>query len=115
MIFNYGYGCCAFAHNICGSQPMVPNGIPDTSKLLSPELFINPRYPVGSTKSTTINVPSSEATIALEREVPTVVLEADTSEAGKNLSASKVGLGNEPDSSTRVIGESEEPDVIGGS
>ena len=23
VIFNYGYGCCAFAHNICGSQPMV--------------------------------------------------------------------------------------------
>ena len=20
LIFNYGYGCCAFAHNICGSQ-----------------------------------------------------------------------------------------------
>ena len=19
VIFNYGYGCCAFAHNICGS------------------------------------------------------------------------------------------------
>ena len=21
VIFNYGYGCCAFAHNICGSEP----------------------------------------------------------------------------------------------
>ena len=21
VIFNYGYGCCAFAHNICGNQP----------------------------------------------------------------------------------------------
>ena len=20
VIFNYGYGCCAFAHNICGSE-----------------------------------------------------------------------------------------------
>ena len=27
VIFNYGYGCCAFAHNICGSQPEVPDGI----------------------------------------------------------------------------------------
>ena len=23
VIFNYGYGCCAFAHNFCGSQPEV--------------------------------------------------------------------------------------------
>ena len=22
VIFDYGYGCCAFAHNICGSKPM---------------------------------------------------------------------------------------------
>ena len=42
MIFNYGYGCCAFAHNICGSQPVVLDGMPDTFKLLSPEFFINP-------------------------------------------------------------------------
>ena len=21
VIFNHGYGCCAFEHNICGSQP----------------------------------------------------------------------------------------------
>ena len=20
-LFNYGYGCCAFTHNICGSKP----------------------------------------------------------------------------------------------
>ena len=41
VIFNYGYGCCAFAHNICGSQAEVPGGMPDTSKSLSPEFFIN--------------------------------------------------------------------------
>ena len=41
MIFNYGYGCCAFAHNICGSQLVVPDGMPDTYKPLSPEFFIN--------------------------------------------------------------------------
>ena len=29
VIFNYGYGCCAFAHNICGSQPVVPNRMLD--------------------------------------------------------------------------------------
>ena len=43
MIFNYGYGCCAFAYKICGSQPKVLDEIPDTSKSLSLEFFINPR------------------------------------------------------------------------
>ena len=42
VIFNYGYGCYAFAHNICGSQPMVLDGMLDTSKPLSPEFFVNP-------------------------------------------------------------------------
>ena len=41
VIFNYGYGCCAFAHNIYGSVPVIP----DTSKPLLPEFFINPRCP----------------------------------------------------------------------
>ena len=27
VIFNYGYGCYAFTHNICGSQPKVPDGM----------------------------------------------------------------------------------------
>ena len=27
VIFNYGYGCCAFAYNICGSQLEVPYGM----------------------------------------------------------------------------------------
>ena len=39
VIFNYGYGCCAFAHNICGSLPEVPYGMSDTSKPLSLEFF----------------------------------------------------------------------------
>ena len=39
VIFNYGYGCCAFTHNICGSQLEVPDGMPDTSKPLSLEFF----------------------------------------------------------------------------
>ena len=39
VIFNYGYGCCAFEHNICGSQPEVPDGMSDTSKPLSAEFF----------------------------------------------------------------------------
>ena len=42
VIFNYGYGCCAFAHNICGSKPMIPAGMPDMLKPLLPEFFIKP-------------------------------------------------------------------------
>ena len=102
VIFNYGYGCCAFAHNICGSQPVVLDGMPDTSKPLSSELFINPRWPPGvvPAEATTIDVCSSEAMITPKREVPVVVLETDISEAGEHLSAAKVGLGDELDSSS---------------
>ena len=39
VIFNYGYGCCAFAHNICGSKPMIPAGMPDMSKPLLLKFF----------------------------------------------------------------------------
>ena len=100
VIFNYGYGCCAFAHNICGSQPVVPDGMPDTSKPLSLEFFINPRCPPGvvPAEASIVDVCSGEAMIAPEREVPNAVLKMDISEAGEHLSASEVGLGNEPDS-----------------
>ena len=33
MIFNYGYICYAFAHDIRGSKPKIPTGMPDTSTL----------------------------------------------------------------------------------
>ena len=42
VIFNYGYDCCAFAHNICGSKPMIPAEMPDTSNPLPPEFFYQP-------------------------------------------------------------------------
>ena len=45
VIFNYGYGCCAFAHNICWSKPRIPAGMPNMSKSLPPKFFINPRAP----------------------------------------------------------------------
>ena len=46
VIFNYGYGCYAFTHNICGSKPMIPTGMPDMSKSLPPDFFfINHRFP----------------------------------------------------------------------
>ena len=30
VIFDYGYGCCAFAYDIRGSKPMISIGMPDT-------------------------------------------------------------------------------------
>ena len=40
LIFNYGYGCCAFAYNICRSQPEVLDGMPNMSMSLSPESLL---------------------------------------------------------------------------
>ena len=48
VIFDYGYGCCAFAHDIRGSKPMISARIPDTSTPLPPEFFVNPRCPLSS-------------------------------------------------------------------
>ena len=48
VIFNYGYGCCAFAHDICGSKSRILDGIPDTTEPLPPEFFINPRFPLST-------------------------------------------------------------------
>ena len=42
VIFDYGYGCCAFAHDIRGSKPMILAGMPDTSMPLPSEFFVNP-------------------------------------------------------------------------
>ena len=44
-LFNYGYGCCVFTHNICGSKPQIPDGMSDPSVPLTPEFFANPCYP----------------------------------------------------------------------
>ena len=41
-IFNYGYGCCAFAHDIRGSKPKIHTGMLDTSTPITHEFFMNP-------------------------------------------------------------------------
>ena len=97
VIFNYGYGCCAFAHTICGSKPVIPNGMQDTSKPLPLKFFINPRCPPGA-------VPG----------VPTTDPDVDVREEGKSLSAAEFGLGIQSYSPVRVTGENEEPDASGG-
>ena len=116
VILNHDYGYCAFAHNICESQPEVPDGMLDKLKPLSPEFFINPRCPRGTipVEATSIDVHLGEATNAPEREALAIVLETDNSEVGEHLSAAKVGPGNALDSSTRITEEINEPDVFGG-
>ena len=44
-LFNYGYGCCVFTHNIYGSKPQISDGMSDPSVPLTPEFFANPRCP----------------------------------------------------------------------
>ena len=48
--FNYGYGCCAFMYNICGSKPQIkiPEGMSNPSVPLTAEFFAYPRCPPGS-------------------------------------------------------------------
>ena len=43
LIFSYGYGCCAFKHNIYGDQPGIPEGMPDSADPLPPEFLVNLR------------------------------------------------------------------------
>ena len=47
-LFKYGYGCCIFTHNIYGSKPQIPDGMPDPSVPLTLEFFANPTAPQAS-------------------------------------------------------------------
>ena len=64
-----------FKHNICGDQPEVQNGMPDSSYLLPLEFFVNPRCPLilAAIEATTTEVDQSEAerrAEELERSAP---------------------------------------------
>ena len=47
VIFAYGYGCCMFKHNICGSQPKVPNGMPRLLQPIASGFLYEPQVPLG--------------------------------------------------------------------
>ena len=47
-LFNYGYGCCTFVHNIYGSKPEIPEGMPNPSVPLTVDFFANPCCPPGA-------------------------------------------------------------------
>ena len=63
-LFNYGYGCCAFAHSICGSKPEIPEGMQNPSVSLTVDFFANPHCP-------------ASASIAASALDPVVVSEGD--------------------------------------
>ena len=47
-LFNYGYGCCVFTHNIYGSKPHIPDGMSDPSVLLTQNSSPTPNAPQAS-------------------------------------------------------------------
>ena len=62
-LFNYGYGCYVFTHNICKSKPQIQDGMSKPSVPLTPEFFANPRCP----PSTSSVVPAPDpATVSRE-------------------------------------------------
>ena len=69
VIFSYSYGCCVFKHNICGDQPKVPDGMPDSFDPLSPEFFVSQRCPpvLAATGATVVEEHPSEVAKEPER------------------------------------------------
>ena len=47
-LFNYGYGFCAFAHNIYEIKPKIPEGMLNPSVPLTADFLANPRCPPGT-------------------------------------------------------------------
>ena len=56
-LFNYGYGCCAFTHNIHGSKPQIPDGMPNPPGPLTTKVFANPLCPPGALAATSTSAP----------------------------------------------------------
>ena len=76
-LFNYSYGCCVFTHNIYGSKPQIPNGMPNPSIPLTPEFFANPRCP----PSVSSAAPAPDTTVGGKDEHPESSLTAVGEEA----------------------------------
>ena len=65
-LFNYGYGCCVFTHNICGSKPQIPDGMLDPSVPLTPDFFANPRCPPSISSS----APAMDPAVVSKEDCP---------------------------------------------
>ena len=83
-LFNYGYDCRAFEHNICGSKPEIPEGMLNPSVPLTMDFFSNPRCP-----------PSASVTASALDLV--VVSEGDRSVNSPSVVGIEVVLSTEPE------------------
>ena len=83
-LFKYGNGCCAFAHNICGSKPEIPEGMQNPSVPLIVDFFANPRCP-------------SSASVAASALDPVVVSEGDRSVNSPSAAGVEVVLPTKPE------------------
>ena len=93
-IFNYGYGCCTFGHNICESKPKIQDRMSSTSEPLTPELFVNLRCPP-------VVVPVGVG----------VTMKAGFSKGVEHSSIAEAKVGDNPDFPSRVTEEREDPDA----
>ena len=74
-LFNYGYGCCVFTHNICGSKPQIPDGMPNPSVPFTPEFFANPRCPPSISKVAPVLDPAAASKEECPKNSPTAAEE----------------------------------------
>ena len=81
-LFNYGYGCCVFTHNICQSKPQIPDGKPDPSITLTPEFFANPYCPPSISTAAPASDPAAVSKKQCPKDIPTAVGEGATLSMG---------------------------------
>ena len=86
-LFNYGYGCYVFTHNICGSKPQIPDGMPDPSVPLTPEFFANPHCPPSISSAAPSPDPVAVGKEQCPKNSPTVVGEEATLPMGPPASS----------------------------
>ena len=86
-LFNYSYGCCIFTHNICGSKPQIPDGMPDPSVPLTPEFFANPRCPPSISSAAPASDPAAVSKEECPENSPTAAGEEATLSMGPPASS----------------------------
>ena len=67
-LFNYGYGCWVFMHNICSSKPQIQDGMLDRSVALTLEFFANPPCP----PSISSTAPALDPAVGSKEEHPKI-------------------------------------------
>ena len=96
VIFNYGYGCCAFTHDIRGRKTLIPARMPDASTALTTYFFVNPRCPPGSSSV----LPAIDPVEIIGEDLPTKDL--PVAEGGVDISSGPPTI---PDKEPKVVVE----------